>query len=278
MNRAEGWVPYPEAASQFRESQREAMQVQCAFWRDLQSEFRALINPIRLVATVIDDRWTFTFDGPTDRRGRNRLRVLFDDLAVRAARAAGASKQENARDAWLNLLRKEGPHFQPIEGTGQDGDCHKWSPDSPPILDLTHVNPSVSERRWVGGWIQDLVKASAEYCQIWETRAFESLGAASVKTYTTSFERNVDRLRQDFGWSFDDLASKTGLDKKLILGHVNHGRPVRPKTVSTYAQAFTKKLNRTVTVALVSQAGIKGSELVGATSSGKRKRPDRCNQ
>jgi hypothetical protein len=45
------------------------------------------------------------------------------------------------------------------------------------------------------------------------------------------------------------LADKTGLDKKLILGHVNEGKGARPNTLKIYADAFTKGLNRKVTVA-----------------------------
>jgi len=77
----------------------------------------------------------------------------------------------------------------------------------------------------------------------------ESPETGPTKSYRTDFGRNVDRMRKECGWSFDQLADKTGLDKKLILGHVNDGKGARPNTVRTYAEAFTKKLNRTVTVA-----------------------------
>jgi hypothetical protein len=70
-----------------------------------------------------------------------------------------------------------------------------------------------------------------------------------AKSYKTNLGRNVDRLRRECGWSFDELAAKTGLDKKLILGHVNGGKSAHLKTVKTYALAFEKKLNRPVTVA-----------------------------
>lgn len=77
----------------------------------------------------------------------------------------------------------------------------------------------------------------------------ESPSIGPAKTYKTDFGRNVDRLRKECGWSFDELAGKTGMDKKLILGHVNDGKGARPNTVKTYAEAFTKKLNRNVSVA-----------------------------
>jgi hypothetical protein len=42
-------------------------------------------------------------------------------------------------------------------------------------------------------------------------------GTKSVKR-KSALGRNVDRLRKECGWSFDDLARVTDLDKKLILG------------------------------------------------------------
>lgn len=72
-------------------------------------------------------------------------------------------------------------------------------------------------------------------------------GQAKVHRSVTG--RNIDRLRKECGWSFDALAEKTKLDKKLILGHVNKGKGTHPDTLKTYATAFTKGLNRHVTVA-----------------------------
>jgi len=60
---------------------------------------------------------------------------------------------------------------------------------------------------------------------------------------------NIDRLRKQCGWSFDGLAKSTGLDKKLILGHVNKGKGAHPRTLKTYADAFSKGLSRPVSVA-----------------------------
>ena len=62
------------------------------------------------------------------------------------------------------------------------------------------------------------------------------------KEYKTALGRNIDKLRIDCGWSFDDLAQATELDKKLILGHVNKGKGVHPRTLATYANAFNEKL------------------------------------
>jgi hypothetical protein len=69
------------------------------------------------------------------------------------------------------------------------------------------------------------------------------------KVYKTALGRNIDLLRKECGWSFDDLAVATGLDKTLILGHVNKGKGAHPSTLERYATTFTQKLGREVTVA-----------------------------
>lgn len=74
-------------------------------------------------------------------------------------------------------------------------------------------------------------------------------GAGSpAKVYKSRAGRNIDKLRKDCGWSFDQLAKRTGIDKSLILGHVNKGKGAHPDTLKTYADAFSKALNRSVTV------------------------------
>jgi hypothetical protein len=65
----------------------------------------------------------------------------------------------------------------------------------------------------------------------------------------TALGWNIDRLRKECGWSFDQLATKAEIEKKLILGHVNRGKGAHPDTVKKYADAFTKGLGRTVIVA-----------------------------
>jgi hypothetical protein len=58
---------------------------------------------------------------------------------------------------------------------------------------------------------------------------------------------NIDRLRRECGWSLNDCERWTGLDKKLIRGHIR-GKGAHPKTLKMYAQAFSKELKRAVTV------------------------------
>jgi len=59
--------------------------------------------------------------------------------------------------------------------------------------------------------------------------------------------RNIDKLRRECGWSFDNLADETGIDKKLVLDHVHGKHKPNPKTLREYAQAFTRNLHRSIT-------------------------------
>ena len=122
-----------------------------AFWRDLEAQFRALPNPIRLRA-IWSDGGCEVFDGPGDKRQRERLHALYRALATRAGIATGANRA-NAFDAWLNLLREESPHFRPFQRV---------------------------ENHDEGGYIENLALASAEYCIICATRAFELETAADA--------------------------------------------------------------------------------------------------
>jgi DNA-binding XRE family transcriptional regulator len=79
-------------------------------------------------------------------------------------------------------------------------------------------------------------------------------GGGPAKAHKTAFGRNIDRLRKECGWSFDELAKKTGLDKKLTLGHVNEGKGAHPITVKTYAETFARELGRIVTVVELERA------------------------
>jgi DNA-binding XRE family transcriptional regulator len=70
-----------------------------------------------------------------------------------------------------------------------------------------------------------------------------------LNTLTNSgHAQNIKRLRLECGWSLNDLADKTGLDKKLIIGH-EKGKGIQPKTLRIYADAFTRELERKVPVA-----------------------------
>jgi len=81
-----------------------------------------------------------------------------------------------------------------------------------------------------------------------EIRLKEMVELARATTKTT-LGSNIDRLRKECGWTFDQLAAETQLAKTLILGHVNAGKGAHPSTLRVYAGVFSVKLNRSITVA-----------------------------
>ena len=139
------------------------MAADSAFWRDLEARFRELLKTpeaARLTGTYADGQWT-VHDGPSDQRDRTRLHQLFPPLARSGAIAAGVPNGADALDVWLNLLRAAPPYFHAVESHHAENGV--WVPDE-------HQ----------GGWIQDLVSASAEYCIVRAARAFESETTAAA--------------------------------------------------------------------------------------------------
>lgn len=207
-----------------------------AFWRDLQTQFRELPDPRgQLHALDLPDSTWWVGGGPDDRTSRDRLHRLFRALAERAAVAADLPGP-TPLDAWLNHL-KETPFFSPTETSTEDGE---------------------GTRRWVleGGWINQLCLASAEACVVFETAAYihkhrrrqQRRPQGRSRHTRTPLGRNIERLRKACGWSYDDLARESDVDKKGILRHVNGGKTAYPKTLKAYADAFSKALGRTVEV------------------------------
>ena len=58
---------------------------------------------------------------------------------------------------------------------------------------------------------------------------------------------NINALRKECGWSFAELSKASGIDRKLILSHVNKGAKPTPRIMKEYAETFTKRLGRRVT-------------------------------
>jgi hypothetical protein len=80
--------------------------------------------------------------------------------------------------------------------------------------------------------------------------AMPELHAATISALAS----NLDRLRVEAGWSFDDMYAATGISKKLSLGHIRHNKGITPRNLKVYADAFAKALKRPVTVAQLSVA------------------------
>jgi hypothetical protein len=79
------------------------------------------------------------------------------------------------------------------------------------------------------------------------TSPFTSDTRRPDNAYKTPLAQNIENLRRECGWSVSELSQKTGLDKKLVSGHLQ-GKGAHPRTIKTYADAFTKNLGRTVSV------------------------------
>jgi hypothetical protein len=83
--------------------------------------------------------------------------------------------------------------------------------------------------------------------RVQELLAVAAESEKGTQTQQTTFGRNVDRFRKECGWSFDELAEQSGVDKKSILGHVNKNRGAYPGTKRRYATAFSRGLGRAIT-------------------------------
>jgi hypothetical protein len=69
------------------------------------------------------------------------------------------------------------------------------------------------------------------------------------KKYPTALGRNIDALRLELGWTFEDLERLSGIDKKRILDHVNKGVMPRPQMLKNYSDTFTKAFGCPISVA-----------------------------
>jgi hypothetical protein len=145
------------------------------FWHDLEAQFRALPDPKEgLIATFGEGKWLWGVTGGSrDKLQAERLEELFSSLAKKAAIAAGVPPGANVVDGWLDLLRKESPHFSRLYENATE------IPDE-------------------GGQIQNLVLASTEYCYVLANRAFELEKAAQAGPPITQADEAFTN-DEDFG-------------------------------------------------------------------------------
>jgi hypothetical protein len=252
-------------------------------WRSCGDEFKQLADEeTRIIRATKKERLLADCDFDSNavfeqttkldlRRGPDEyLRVRFEALATKAGISLGCANNVAPLKFWLFKLflylseTKSNYLFAPP--------CNVRIGDDPQSdLLKPHAGKNLS---WAGGTITNVHEASANFCSWLEKQALEGehrlgsvdLGLASVEVAGRSADiaesnlatgiepkspigQNIDRLRKECGWSFDDLARKTGMDKKNILAHVHKGRNPRPSTMKEYAQAFSKELHREITVA-----------------------------
>jgi hypothetical protein len=175
------------------------------------------------------------------------VRADFERVATRAGIALGAPEGIDALSYWLHCLfidlQESGSSYIRIY-RGQSGVIRE-------LLDASAVYGARLERIAAENDRRRRSTMSVEGKKIpgSSLNAVPSVGGGRGKVYKTALGRNIDRFRKECGLSFHDLAKVTGLDKKLVLGHVNGGKGAHPQTLATYAQTFMEKLERPVTVA-----------------------------
>jgi hypothetical protein len=92
-------------------------------------------------------------------------------------------------------------------------------------------------------------EASARFCR---HLAHEHEKAAIVEAAAaapTPFARNIQRLRLECGWSYDDLTGSVDMDRSTVIDHATKVTQPWPATVKKYADAFTKALHRSISPA-----------------------------
>lgn len=106
-----------------------------------------------------------------------------------------------------------------------------------------------------GGMILSVCVASATFCARLERKAIEH-AESDTATQTANPSRrassltgkNIDKFRKECGWTFEKLAEEVKLEKTSVLSHVNAGARPRPQNMKVYADVFTRRLGKQITV------------------------------
>jgi hypothetical protein len=234
-----------------------------SFWQDLGGRFCAIqgTHGMRgdkdyIVGSGEPAKWTLK--GSTSLRAGTQLKALANRGASGLPHAPGS----DLLCVWLEAVSCESANFKWDDREGIEADDGSEG--------AHHLT----------GTLWNICQASADYCAEMESKALEvealddevgRLGSAPDpneetpepveqvtteperglpnKTFATALGRNLDRLRREVGWSYNEMAKATEIDKTLILGHVNKGKNASAGTLATYASAFSDKLGRAVTVA-----------------------------
>jgi DNA-binding XRE family transcriptional regulator len=244
-----------------------------AFFRQLRAEFESLDPSVDSVAHFRGDEFTIEQKGSFYSR--------FRSFAMRGGAAVSGVTGDAAQAAWLMLLRDRVPHRvinhlsstidrRPISISLIDPDPDRPAePDEPPpalfvrqsgerfvvIRGRGLFNDARNEGRvtidcdvkveLVDGWIVGLREASMELCEQLESAAF-AMSATTVQQSVLG--KRLTALRREAGWSLEDMAAKVGVAKSTLV-EASHGRTrLHNRNLQAIADAFTKQLNRPVTV------------------------------
>jgi hypothetical protein len=81
---------------------------------------------------------------------------------------------------------------------------------------------------------------------------FSFSGTRNIETPQEHLGKNIGqslkKLCKECGWTPYQLAKQTGMDKKLVLGHINKDKSCSLGSRKRYADAFSKALRRPVSV------------------------------
>jgi hypothetical protein len=189
-----------------------------------------------------DKRWLISGGGPGAIDD-------FKSLAGVAAAALGYGDHAEPWAYWLEYLRAHSRDY-----VGED-----WNPVSTSTwprrpgeqgneIPVDHAEDvELSDARKTGQ-IPSLCDASARFCRLLANEQEKAAiqGTATNSRYATPFARNVDRLRTECGWTYEDLAEHVGMARSSVIGHVTKGTTPRVPTLKRYADAFAKALKRPI--------------------------------
>src|ERR1700680_4967915 len=151
------------------------------FWRDFAEKFRALdpTTCLRLEWRLFlpEERYEKAVIG-TGERCRT-IKVQFETLATRAGiRLAGGSDSLTGLARWIDELIRSSPNDRPLESTGIDEEGNEKS-------------------KMFSGMIMRLCEASADLCNIFESRALEMEETAAEEERQRNDPRNWPPLVQE---------------------------------------------------------------------------------
>ena len=182
--------------------------------------FATIDNPQQTQRTTGEREW-FLIGHPADVEECKKLATL-------AAVALGFPSGANAWASWLETLRTYSSHFRDSGG-----------------FTLSDVDRGFKAEGRIGT-IEKFREASASYCRIlWSERQTVELTTAQRRS---ALGRNIEKLRKECGWTFEEMAVKVGISKDAANDHINHGTQPHAKTLKAYADAFSAALERAITV------------------------------
>ena len=188
----------------------------------------------------------------------------FQSIAGLLAVASGCPNGDDAWKDWLNLIRRHSSDFDSdIVVEVRVPEVDPGPRDYPALLRTPlrkkrspvpkklqrHKEDLIIDVR--SGTITDVCRTSARFCRelVNESEKVELAGRrAARKEYKTALGRTIDGFRKECGWTFEELATTIAMSKDAVLDHVHKGTQPRPDALKSYADAFSSKLGRVVSV------------------------------